>query len=92
VKLKMFRIIIILLTVLVSSYAIGIPIQTLMNPKVTKAKLYFGDTVFLIWFDRDGDGQCDQAFLYEKSGESYIFQPLPCERADQMDMIMEPRV
>ena len=62
------------------------------KPKPIKCKLYYGETIMIVWYDLNGDDKCDGAVLYEKSGDSFIINILQCKQADESDMLLEPRI
>ena len=63
------------------------------GPVPVKVKLYHGDTVMIVWWDINHDGQCDFAHIYEKKDGYFVERKLPCDRADEIDQfILEPRV
>lgn len=72
------------------------PIQSILpiipKPVPIKCKLYYGETIMIVWYDLNGDDKCDGAILYEKSGDSFIKNILECKQADESDMLLEPRI
>jgi hypothetical protein len=68
-----------------------IPTFYMKGIKPIKAKSYHGDTICIIWYDRNGDGKCDFACMFEKEGDYFIVHHLPCAEADDIDQfILEP--
>ncbi len=63
------------------------------GPVPVKVKLYHNDTVMIVWWDYNSDGQCDVAYIYEKKDGYYVQKKLDCKQADEIDQfILEPRV
>ena len=63
------------------------------GPVPLKVKLYQMDTIMIVWWDYNNDGQCDSAYLYEKKDGYFVQKKIPCDRADEIDQfILEPRV
>jgi hypothetical protein len=59
---------------------------------VIKARSYQHDTVAIIWYDTNGDGVCDLAEGFKKKDGYFIVKPLQCNKADTVDILLEPRI
>jgi hypothetical protein len=95
-KGKIFRLMVVLFCLSWASYAPGYSIKpfrkTPPKPKIVKSQAFYHDTVFIIWVDMTGDGKCNFAYLLEKKDNYIVVNPMPCQKADECAMIMEPKV
>jgi len=68
-------------------------VWSFMKPVVIKMKLYQHDTIVLVWYDTNGDKQCNKAELIEKTVDYFVAKKITCKMADEADAyILEPHI